>query len=144
MAAVEILESDSLREWTEPPRLYLVETTPSAPRRVGPPLAARRAARARMLQRRRRTIAALALVGAVTFLAWPGTALGGVTGAGLPTDLAGSSTLASGEVYVVQPGDSVTSIATLMNPLSPHVARAALVHELGTAVVVPGEHVLIP
>jgi hypothetical protein len=144
MAAVEILESDTLAERAESPRLYLVATTPSAPRRVGPPLAARRAARVRMLQRRRRTLAALALVGGVTFLAWPGSALGGLTGAGLSTDLAGSSTLASGEIYVVLSGDSVTSIARLMNPLSPRVARVALVHELGTAVVVPGEHVLIP
>jgi len=144
MAAVEILESDWRSEWTEPPRLYLVATTPSGPRRVGPPLAARRAARARMLQRRRRTLAAVALVGAITFLAWPGAALGGVTGAGLPTDVAGSSTLASGEVYVVQPGDTVNSIAQLMNPIDPRVARAALVRELGASVVVTGEHVLIP
>lgn len=144
MAAVEILESDTVAERANPPRLYLVATTPPSPRRVGPPLAARRAARARMLQRRWRTLAAVALMGALTVLAWPGSALGGVTGAGLSTDLAGSSTLASGEIYVVQPGDSVSSIARLMNPLSPRVARAALTHELGTAVVVPGEHVLIP
>jgi len=84
------------------------------------------------------------MVGALTVLAWPGHALGGVTGAGLPTDLAGSSTLASGSIYVVQPGDSVTTIARLMNPLAPRVARAALVRELGSAVVVAGEHVLIP
>ncbi len=144
MAAVEILDSDFLDDWVEVPRLRLVE--PSAPRavRVGPTLGARRRARAQRLQRRRRAVAALALVGALTVLAWPGHALGGVTGAGLPTDLAGSSTLASGSIYVVQPGDSVTTIARLMNPLAPRVARAALVRELGSAVVVAGEHVLIP
>jgi hypothetical protein len=144
MAAVEILECDILDDWVEVPHLRLVSPLLVAPVRVGRPLAARRHARARMHQRRRRSLGALAVVGALTFLAWPGAALGGVTGAGLPTDLAGSSTLASGAVYVVQPGDSVTSIARLMNPLAPRVARAALVHELGSAVVVPGEHVLIP
>jgi hypothetical protein len=46
--------------------------------------------------------------------------------------------------YVVQPGDTVSSIARLMNPTDPAEARALLVHELGSSVVVPGEHVLIP
>jgi hypothetical protein len=32
----------------------------------------------------------------------------------------------------------------MINPVDPSLARAALVNELGSAVVVPGEHVLIP
>jgi predicted Zn-dependent protease len=47
-------------------------------------------------------------------------------------------------VYVVQPGDTVTSIATLVNPVDPSLARHVLVRELGSSYVVPGEHVLIP
>ena len=46
--------------------------------------------------------------------------------------------------YVVQPGDTVSSIARDMNPTNPTEARALLVHELGSSVVVAGEHVLIP
>jgi hypothetical protein len=144
MAAVEIFESDLHPFEVGAPRLHLVPEPGVAPLRIGRPLAERRAVRARMLQRRRRSLAALALAGALTFLAWPGHALGGVNGAGLSTDLATSSTLASGEVYVVQSGDTVNSIARLMNPVDPAVARVALVHELGSPVVVPGEHVLIP
>jgi hypothetical protein len=107
-------------------------------------LAIRRAARARMMKRRRRTLVALALVLGLVILAWPGHAFGGETGAGLPTDLANSSVLASGMNYVVQPGDTINSIARMMNPIDPKVARTALVGELDSSVVVPGEHVLIP
>jgi hypothetical protein len=143
MAALEIFESDLISGGVAGPHLRLVEAP--APRwRAGTPVAVRRAARARVLQRRRRVVAAVSLAGALTFLAWPGHAFGGVNGAGLPTDLATSSTLASGEVYVVQPGDTVSSIAALINPLDPKAARSALVHELGSSSVVAGEHVLIP
>jgi transposase-like protein len=46
--------------------------------------------------------------------------------------------------YVVQPGDTVSSIARDINPVDPSRARTLLVHELGSSVVVPGEHVIIP
>jgi transposase-like protein len=46
--------------------------------------------------------------------------------------------------YVVQPGNTVNSIAREMNPANPSLARSLLVRELGSTVVVPGEHVLIP
>jgi hypothetical protein len=84
------------------------------------------------------------LVTGLIILALPGAAFGGVTGAGLPGDLADSSVLASGMVYVVHGGDTVNSIARLMNPVDPSIARRDLVRELGSSVVVPGEHVLIP
>jgi predicted Zn-dependent protease len=45
---------------------------------------------------------------------------------------------------VVEPGDSVNSIAQMMNPVEPKVARADLVRELDSSVVVPGERILIP
>jgi hypothetical protein len=74
----------------------------------------------------------------------PGHLLGATGGAGLSNDLASSSVLASGMNYVVQPGDTVSSIARDMNPTNPAEARVLLVHDLGSSVVVPGEHVLIP
>jgi hypothetical protein len=97
-----------------------------------------------MMKRRRRTVVASGLLLGLVILAWPGHAFGGETGAGLPSDLANSSILASGMNYVVQPGDSVTSIAQMMNPVDPKVARTDLVRELDSSVVVPGERVLIP
>lgn len=140
MAAVEV-EFEEFDDH-ERPYLRLVSTAPVF--RTGPSLANRRASRARMMKRRRRTLVAFALLAGLVILAWPGHAFGGETGAGLPSDLANSSVLASGMNYVVQPGDTVNSIARLMNPLDPKVARADLVRELDSAVVVPGEHVLIP
>jgi hypothetical protein len=145
MAAVEILESVDRFESPVGPYLRLISGTP-APTvlRRGTSVQLRRAARARVLQRRRRFAAALLLLGALTILALPGHTFGATTGAGLSTDLAGSSTLASGMEYVVQPGDTVNSIAREMNPVEPSFARSLLVRELGSSVVVPGEHVLIP
>lgn len=140
MAAVEVVEFEEFED--ERPYLRLV-TTPEV-FRTGPSLAIRRAARARMMKRRRRTLVALALLLGLVILAWPGHAFGGVTGAGLPGDLANSSVLASGMDYVVQPGDTLTSIARMVNPVDPTEARADLVRELDSSVVVPGEHVLIP
>ncbi len=138
MAAVEIWQEESIGQ--DEPILRLV-STPQLRVRT---LAQRRAARARMLRRRRRTLAVVTLVSALTILAWPGHAFGGQTGAGLPSDLATGSALASGEGYVVQPGDTVASLAVAINPLDPARARAALVAELGSSVVVPGEHLVIP
>jgi hypothetical protein len=97
-----------------------------------------------MVKRRRRTLLGLVVVLGLVILAWPGHAFGGETGAGLPGDLANSSVLASGMNYVVQPGDSINSIARMINPVDPNVARADLVRELDSSVVVPGERILIP
>jgi hypothetical protein len=142
MAALEVVEFEEFEDVTERPYLQLV-TTPQV-FRTGPSLTSRRAARARMMKRRRRTLVALTLMMGLVILAWPGHAFGGVTGGGLPSDLADSSVLASGMNYVVQPGDTVNSIARMINPVDPKVARADLVRELDSSVVVPGEHVLIP
>jgi hypothetical protein len=145
MAAVEILEAPAFPEISRGPALRLVSYDPApAVIRRGASLRQRRLERARVLQRRRRVAVALVLVGALTILALPGHTFGATSGAGLSTDLAGSSTLASGMDYVVQPGNTVNSLAREMNPTNPSVARSLLVHELGSTVVVPGEHVLIP
>ena len=143
MAAVELLESFPAE--VVPSHLRLVSSEPIfRSYREGPSLAERRRARARLRQRRNRLAAIVILLGALVILAMPGHAFGGTTGSGLPSDLADSSVLASGMNYVVQPGDTVGSIAKNMNPTDPAQARALLVHELGSSVVVPGEHVLIP
>jgi hypothetical protein len=145
MAAAQVLETLEIDEFLTGPYLRLVTARPSVqPFRTGPSLSERRGERSRVLVRRRRALAALVLASALTVLALPGHTFGATTGAGLSTDLADSSVLASGMNYVVQPGDTVESIATDMNPVNPSLARSLLIHELGSPVVVPGEHVLIP
>lgn len=145
MAVVELIPPVDPYGADERPYLELVRSAPRQQFRVGTrTLAQRRASRARMMQRRRRVLVALALVVGLVILAQPGHAFGGVTGTGLPTDLANSSVLASGMLYVVQPGDTIDTIARLANPVDPSLARAALAHELGSSVVVAGEHVLVP
>jgi hypothetical protein len=143
MAAVELLETVELESVPSHLRLVEVDPTPRA-FREGPSLAQRRRVRARVRQRRQRLAATLMVVGALTILAMPGHVFGATTGAGLSTDLANSSVLASGMDYVVQPGDTINSIARDMNPTDPQEAGSLLVNELGSSVVVPGEHVLIP
>ena len=145
MAAMEMFVEDDDAGESSRRALRVVAPLGFAPRyRVGPLVANRRAARARMKARRRRSaLAALVLVSLV-LLAWPGHAFGGTNGVGLSTDLASSSTLSSGMVYVVQPGDTISSIAREVNPVSPSIAREALVAELRSQDVVSGEHVLIP
>lgn len=141
MAAVEIVETEWVLEPAPAPLRLVLVTSDSTPRRS---LTQRRASRARMLRRRRRTLAGCALALALGVLAMPGTSFGGVTNTGLPTDLATSAVLAPGMSYVVQPGDTVESIAARINPLNPKLAQAVLVRELDSHVVVVGEHVLIP
>jgi len=144
MAAVEWIEDEEfLKPTRRPPlRLVSIQSTPE-PFRTTRPLAQRRAARALMLKRRRRTLVACALLVGLVILCLPGVAFGGV--AGVPSsDLSSGASLAPGMVYVVQSGDSVNSIARMINPSEPSVARAALVHELDSTVVVTGERVLIP
>jgi len=150
MAAVQMWDETNWDEspWALPepaPSLRLVSLPPTKgfiP--TGAPLAQRLAARRRQRRGRRRVLVALALLGAFAVLATPGRLLGSSTASGLSTDLANSSVLAAGMDYVVQPGDTLGSIARDVNPDDPARARALLVKELGSSVVVAGEHVLIP
>jgi predicted anti-sigma-YlaC factor YlaD len=145
MAAIEMFRSDYEIDTSLRPTLRVVLLDPEAPQyRSGLLVANRRAARARMKKRRRRSAIAALVVGSLVLLAWPGHAFGGTNGVGLSTDLASSSTLSSGMVYVVQAGDTVNTIATLVDPVNPSFARRALIIELRSSVVVAGEHVLIP
>ena len=142
MAAVELLETP---EYTSEPHLRLISYEElNRPIRRGAPVSQRRHVRDLARRRRHRALAALVVCGALAVLAMPGHIFGATSGTGLSNDLASSSVLASGMDYVVQPGDTVNSIALDMNPTNPTEARVLLVHELGSSVVVPGEHVLIP
>ena len=126
-----------------------VELDRLAPRRVEAqrvhvPLAARRAARARMMQRRRRTFFGLTALIAVIAIAWPGSAFGGVTKYNVNMDVAMSSRYHSGTVYIVGENDTIDTIAKAVSPQHPELVRKALVTSLRSSVVTPGEHVIIP
>ena len=145
MAAVELIPNEYEARESSRRTLRVVPEIEDVPQyRRGPLVANRRAARARMKARRRRSAVAALVLASLVMLAWPGHAFGGTNGVGLSTDLATSSTLASGMVYVVQPGDTLSSIARALNPVNPAMARRALVTELRSDVVITGEHVLIP
>ena len=145
MAAVEILEIRQLSEILRAdPRCGSFPTRrppADSPRSLPPPASS---SSERGCCRRRRRVAAAWCFSAPCHprsarpRAWGHDGSWSLDGSG------GSSTLASGMVYVVQPGDTVISIAREMNPTNPSLARSLLVHELGSTVVVPGEHVLIP
>ena len=145
MAAIQIEEFEVLTSEEAMPYLRLV-TAQNTPQsfRTGVPLAVRRKARELTRKRRIRLYAGLVLAGALVILLMPGAAFGGVTGTGLSTDIASSAELASGMVYVVQPGDTLSSISKMVNPVSPQKARTVLVAQLGSSVVIAGEHILIP
>ena len=145
MAAIQIEEFEVLTSEEAMPYLRLV-TAQNTPQsfRTGVPLAVRREARELRRKRRIRLYAGLVLAGALVILLMPGAAFGGVTGTGLSTDIASSAELASGMVYVVQPGDTLSSISKMVNPVSPQKARTVLAAQLGSSVVITGEHILIP
>jgi hypothetical protein len=110
------------------------------------PVALRRvsAVRAQTLARRRRTVGVVVVLVAAVLLAMPIRALGAVTVAGQSTPGAVPSGLAPGSVYVVQPGDSIHSIAERINPAERSTIERELATSLGSSTVVPGERVLIP
>jgi hypothetical protein len=67
----------------------------------------------------------------------------------LPLRQLGGSTLAQdppapGQEYVVKSGDSVASIALQADPAHPGSMAASIAREVGSTVVVPGEHIQIP
>lgn len=142
MAAVEILQSPE----SEAPTLRLVRAGVVPPMRYlgGTGVHERVARRSRARARRRALALGAVVAAALVVLAVPGHSFGATSPTGLSSDLAGSSVLAAGEVYVVQPGDTLGTIARAMNPVDPTAARALLVAELHSRVVVVGEHILIP
>jgi hypothetical protein len=108
--------------------------------RTGTDVTVRRRARVARQIRRRRAVAGLLVAAALALLALPVSALGG-----RPATAAPSGAVHGGVTYVVQPGDTLWSIATRAERGGD--ARALvreLVAETGSASVYPGERVVVP
>jgi len=144
--AIAVYEEMELEMAEARPRhLRLLETTHEIPRYMrGPTIADRRRARAAMMQRRRRSLVAVTVLACVSILCVPGTVFGATTSTGVSSDMGNASSLAPGMAYTVQPGDTLRSIATLINPDEVVRVIAQLKAELGSSVVVPGELVYVP
>jgi len=115
-------------EACRPPfRLYAL---PDQPARVAPSPRVRRV----------RVVLSVAVAAAVVLLlvllALPVRQLGGSTLAQDPP--------AAGQEYIVKPGDSLASIAQRADPVHASSLASTLVREVGSNVVVPGEHIQIP
>jgi nucleoid-associated protein YgaU len=102
----------------------------------------RRRRRARQVRRRRLALG-VAVVALVTGLAVPWSATGGRALA-RPIARYGPS-VASATVYVVQPGDTLWSIATKFDRVGdPRSLARAIARETGSDTVVPGERIAVP
>jgi Tfp pilus assembly protein FimV len=86
--------------------------------------------------RRRRVVVGAVVLALLVLLALPIRSLGGSTLA--------QATPAQGQEYIVKPGDTLTSIASQADPSHAGSLTVQLAHEVGSTVVVPGEHILIP
>ena len=105
------------------PRLYAL---PDQPARLAP---------SPRVRRRRVVLAAFVLL-LLVLLALPLRQLGGSTLA--------QAAPAQGQEYVVKAGDTLASIAARADPGQAAALAARLASEVGSTVVVPGEHVFIP
>jgi len=112
--------------------------------KVGTDVAARRRARAARRVRRRR-LAVSVLVGALlVLLALPVSLLGGRAVTASPPVRPVAAT-GAGVTYVVQPGDTLWSIATGFDRGGdPRALVSALASELGSETVFPGERIRLP
>ncbi len=93
-------------------------------------------------------VAVITLVVLLALLALPLAALGGravdpgsPVGAGARSGLPVQTGAGLGRYYVVRPGDTLRSIAARLDPGDVGRAEARLGAELGSKVIVPGEHV---
>ena len=86
--------------------------------------------------RRRRLVLAAVVVALLVLLALPIRSFGGSTLA--------QAAPAPGQEYVVKAGDTLASIATRADPSQPASLVGQLAREVGSNIVVPGEHVFIP
>jgi hypothetical protein len=95
--------------------------------------------------RRRRTLLAVAALVLLVLLALPIQALGGMTATGKVAPGGVVSGLVDGTTYVVQPGDTVASVARALNPAGDQAVLQAKIRSIvGSSVLVPGEHILLP
>jgi hypothetical protein len=99
----------------------------------------------RSVVRRRRIVAGVAVGVLLVLLALPVQALGGVTATGKAAPGGVVAGLVDGSLYVVQPGDTVASVAHELNPAGDQGALQAKIRAVvGSSVLVPGEHILLP
>jgi nucleoid-associated protein YgaU len=123
-----------------PPAEEPDRAAPVAPFGTGTDVSKRRRARASLRARRRRAVAGLVAAGALALLALPVTGLGG-----RPADVHRLASLGAGATYVVQPGDTLWSIAVRADRNgSPRALAQDLASETGSADVYPGERIVIP
>lgn len=98
-----------------------------------------------MVARRRRLVAILGVSAVLVLLALPLQVLGGKTVTGQMAPGGVTTGLPDGSVYVVRSGDTLTSIAQRINPSGDQAALVrALRMTVGSPVVVPGEHIVLP
>jgi len=105
------------------PRLYAL---PDQPARTAPSPRVRR----------RRVVLGMAVATLLVLLALPIRAIGGSTLA--------QAAPAQGQEYIVKAGDTLASIATRADPSGATSLSERLAREVGSSVVVPGEHIFIP
>jgi hypothetical protein len=105
------------------PRLYALPDHPA------------RSAPSPLVRRRRMVVGAVTAV-LLVLLALPVRSLGGSTLA--------EAAPAQGQDYIVKAGDTLASIATRADPSHAVALTGRLAREVGSNVVVPGEHVFIP
>lgn len=101
--------------------------------------------RRRAILARRRRLAALFASAAILTATWGAVdALAGTRQSHLVT-LSGSHRTASGVFYTVQPGDTIWSIATRLDPTGdPRPLVAKIVAHLHGEAIVPGEEIAVP
>lgn len=102
---------------------------------------ARRARPSAQVRRRRAILLLLVAVTIVTLLALPLRVLAGASSA----VAASAPALRPGQVYVVRSGDTLWGIAERLDPTGdPAVLVSRMEQRLGTDLVYPGEHILLP
>jgi LysM repeat protein len=95
--------------------------------------------------RRRRLLAVVVAIGVLVALALPLRSLGAMTTSGVVTPAGAPAGLGDGMPYVVQSGDTLASIAKAINPNANQVKLISQMRaEVGSSVVVPGEHLILP